>query len=67
MVALFLAEHRQRRELEQLPQIQLEMLLGASFHLIASRVAEGRIEDLPDLRLELAELAGVFEPAAAAA
>lgn len=67
MVALFLAEHRRCGDLEAMSQIQLEMLLGASFHVIANHVTDGRIEDLPELAPELAELAGVFEGLAAAA
>jgi AcrR family transcriptional regulator len=67
MLALMLAEHRRRGDLGQLPQVQLEMLLGASFHLIATRIAEGRIDALPELDGELAELAGMFEPGHASA
>lgn len=66
MVALFLAEHRRRAGLE-MSEIQLEMLLGASFHMIASHVAHGRIEHLPALAPELAELAEMFDGLAAAA
>jgi AcrR family transcriptional regulator len=62
ILALMLSEHRRRGELEQRRQVQLEMLLGASFHLIATRIAEGRIDALPELDGELAELAGMFEP-----
>jgi AcrR family transcriptional regulator len=67
MVSLFLSEHRRRGDLEAPSQIQLEMMLGASFHLIATHVAEGNIDDLPDLAPELAELAGMFEGLAATA
>ena len=66
MLALILSEHRRRGALDQLSPVQLEMLLGASFHLIATRVADGRVDDLPDLCGELAELTGMFEPLAAA-
>jgi hypothetical protein len=67
MVALFVAEHRRHSEVEHVPQVQVEMLLGASFHLIASQVADGRIRELPELSAELAQLADMFEPIAAAA
>jgi AcrR family transcriptional regulator len=66
MLALILSEHRRRAEPDQLSPIQLEMLLGASFHLIASRVMDGQVDDLPDLCAELSELTGMFEPLAAA-
>ena len=66
MLALILSEHRRRGEQDQLSPVQLEMLLGASFHLIATHVADGRIDDLPDLCAELSELTGMFEPLAAA-
>jgi hypothetical protein len=67
MVALFLAEHRRRGDEADLSRIQLEMLLGASFHLIAAYVAEGRVDDLPELAPELAGLQWMFEGLAAAA
>jgi AcrR family transcriptional regulator len=67
MVALFVAEHRRRSELEEIPQVQVEMLLGARFHLIATHVAEGRISELPELSADLAQVVDVFEPMAAAA
>jgi AcrR family transcriptional regulator len=67
MVALFLAEHHRRGDESDLSQIQLEMLLGASFHLIAGHVAAGRAGDLTELAPELAELRWMFEGLAAAA
>jgi AcrR family transcriptional regulator len=67
MVALFLSEHRRRDDSGEMSEIQLEMLLGASFHVIAGHVAEGRIENLPQLAPELGELAGMFDGLAAAA
>jgi AcrR family transcriptional regulator len=65
MVELFVAEHHRRSSSEQLPDMQLELLIGASFQLIAAQVADGRVRQLPQLGSELAELADVFEPAAA--
>jgi AcrR family transcriptional regulator len=62
MVALMLFEHRRRGDLGLLPPVQLEVLLGASFHLIATRVAEGRIAELAELDEELAELGEMFDP-----
>jgi AcrR family transcriptional regulator len=65
MVQLLTSEHSARSEREDLPAMQHEMLVGASFQLISSRVADGQIDELPELGPELAELAGIFEPVAA--
>lgn len=67
MMALFLAEHHRRAAEADLATIQLEMAFGASFHLISTYVAEGRVDDLPELAPELAELRWMFEGVAAAA
>jgi AcrR family transcriptional regulator len=64
-VELLTAEHNNRSDSEQLPTMQHEMLVGASFQLISSRVEEGEIDALLELGPELAELAGIFEPIAA--
>ena len=50
---------------ENMRRLTVELLIGASFHLIASRVQGGQIDELPELGPELAELAGMFEPIAA--
>jgi AcrR family transcriptional regulator len=65
MVALFVAEHRRRRQAEELPDMQLELLIGAGFQAIAGAVSQGRVSELPQLEPALEELAGVFEPLAA--
>jgi AcrR family transcriptional regulator len=64
-VELLTVEHNNRSDNEQLPAIQHEMLVGASFHLISSRVEDGQVDALLELGPELAELAGIFEPIAA--
>ena len=64
-VELLTAEHNSRSDTEQLSTMQHELLVGASFHLIASRVQDGQIDELLELGPELAELAGMFEPIAA--
>jgi AcrR family transcriptional regulator len=64
-VELLTAEHNNRSDSERLPTIQYEMLVGASFQLISSRVEDGQVDALLDLGPELAELAGIFEPIAA--
>jgi len=64
-VELLTAEHNNRSDNEELPTIQHEMLVGASFQLISSRVEDGQVDALLELGPELAELAGIFEPIAA--
>ena len=64
-IELMTAEHNSRSDAEELSPMQYEMLLGASFQLISSRVEGGRIDALPELGPDLAELAGIFEPIAA--
>jgi AcrR family transcriptional regulator len=64
-VELLTAEHNNRSDNERLPTIQHEMLVGASFQLISSRVGDGQVDALLELGPELAELAGIFEPIAA--
>jgi AcrR family transcriptional regulator len=65
MVSLLSAEHRRQDDSVHPRDLQHELLLGAVFRLIAGNVASGRIEELPDLTDNLAELMGVFEPIAA--
>jgi hypothetical protein len=64
-IELLTAEHDSRSDAEHLSAMQHEMLVGASFQMIASRVRDGQIDALPELGPELAELAGIFEPIAA--
>ena len=64
-IELLTAEHDSRSDPEHLSVVQHEILVGASFQLISSRVADGQIDELSDLGLELADLAGLFEPIAA--
>jgi AcrR family transcriptional regulator len=64
-VELLTAEHNSRSDTEQLSTMQHEMLVGASFHMIASRVEDGQIDELLELGPKLAELAGMFQPIAA--
>jgi AcrR family transcriptional regulator len=64
-IELMTAEHDSRSDAEHLSAMQHEMLVGASFQLIASRVEDGQIDALPELGPDLAELAGIFEPIAA--
>ena len=64
-VELLTAEHNSRNDTEQLSTMQHELLVGASFHLISSRVEDGQIDGLLELGPELAQLAGMFEPIAA--
>jgi AcrR family transcriptional regulator len=64
-IELLAAEHTSRSDAEHLSAVQHEMLVGASFQLISSRVEDGLIDTLPDLGSELGELAGIFEPIAA--
>lgn len=64
MIELLSAERR-RRDAWEPTRIQQEMILGVCFQLISARAAEGRIDELPELIPELAELTRVFEPVAA--
>jgi hypothetical protein len=64
-IELLSAEQRNRSDSEHLSEMQHEMLVGASFQLISSRVEDGQVDALLELGPELAELAGIFEPIAA--
>lgn len=63
-IDLFVREHRRRRHHEDLPELQLELLVSAGFRAIGAAVADGRGAALPELEPELASLAEVFEPVA---
>lgn len=49
-------------EEQLLPELQLEMMVGAIFRTIASLVSEGRAPELPALLEDVAFSAAVFEP-----
>ena len=49
-------------EEEQLPELQLELMVSAVFRTIGSLVAEGRAPELPALLGDVAFSAAVFEP-----
>jgi AcrR family transcriptional regulator len=65
MIDLFERELRRRLDDEDVPRMQLELLIGAAFQAIAAAVAEGRVAELPDLLPDLTSRAYVFEPVAA--
>jgi AcrR family transcriptional regulator len=44
-------------------RLQLELLVGATFHEMSTTVASGRASELPDLEPRLADLARMFDPA----
>jgi hypothetical protein len=64
MIEMLSSEQRRRDDWRP-PGIHYEMLFGVCFQMISARAAAGRIEELPDLLPELAELTNVFEPLAA--
>lgn len=55
-------EYARRRKEEELPPLQIELLIGAGFQTISSAVAEGDGDDLIELDGKLAEIAGFFIP-----
>lgn len=67
LVKLFTRELRRRRGQsdDDLPEMQLELLIGAGFQAIAASVADGATSELPALEPELRMRAYVFEPATA--
>lgn len=65
LVRLFLRERGKRCGDADAVQMQLELLIGASFQAIAAAVAEDRVVDLEELAPELKERASVFEPVTA--
>jgi hypothetical protein len=63
MVELFARELRRRLdEQDDVPEMQLELLIGAGFQAIAQAVSDGQVADLPELEPELISRANVFEP-----
>ncbi len=64
LVDLFVAELRRRCD-NEVPRMQLELLIGAAFQAIASAVNGGNITELPGMMPELTSRAYVFQPAAA--
>jgi hypothetical protein len=44
--------------------VQIELLVGASFHVISEALAAKDPEQLRGLETQVADLAGIFEPAA---
>ena len=64
LVELFVAELRRRCD-NEVPRMQLELLIGAAFQAIASAVNGGNITELPGMMPELTSRAYVFQPAAA--
>jgi len=45
-------------------ELQIELLIGATFHEISAVVAAGDVADLPTLEPRLSELPGLFDPSA---
>jgi hypothetical protein len=64
LVELFVSELRRRCD-NEVPRMQLELLIGAAFQAIASAVNGGNITELPGMMPELTSRAYVFQPAAA--
>jgi hypothetical protein len=66
MLELFITQHRRwHPDADEVPEMQLELLIGASYQLISARVADRRIADLLEMGPELDALADTFEPVAA--
>ena len=65
LVDFLTAKYERRRESDRLSGVQIELLVGASFHAISEALAADDPDQLGRLGDNLAELAGVFEPAAA--
>lgn len=62
VVEFLVSEHHRLGDGEELPIMQIEMLIGAGFHTISTAVAEGGAPELGDLEPKLAEVAGFFIP-----
>lgn len=62
IVEFLTREYARRRHEEELPPLQIELLIGAGFQTISSAVADGAGEDLTELDGKLAEIAGFFIP-----
>jgi hypothetical protein len=65
LLSLFTREHAIRRGHTEVSEMQLEMLIGASFQTIAAYVASGNSTALPRLGPELESRASVFAAVAA--
>jgi hypothetical protein len=66
IVHFLAAEYERRRRREELSEVQIELLVGASFHAMTEALAAGSDAELSELRPKLGELAGLFDLAAAA-
>jgi AcrR family transcriptional regulator len=62
VVQFLTQEYTRRRHEEELPPLQIELLIGAGFQTISTAVAEGEADDLVELDEKLAEIAGFFIP-----
>lgn len=62
LVEFLTREYTRRRHEEDLPPLQIELLIGAGFQTISSAVAEGDGDHLIELDGKLAEIAGFFIP-----
>lgn len=62
VVEFLTREYARRQYEEELPPLQIELLIGAGFQTISSAVAEGEADDLVELDGKLAEIAGFFIP-----
>jgi hypothetical protein len=58
-------EYERRRRRERLSDVQIELLVGASFHVITQALAAEDPEQLRGLGAQVGDLAGIFEPAVA--
>jgi hypothetical protein len=65
LVELFVRELGRRRDEPEQFRMQLELLIGAGFQMIARAVTTGEVHELPELEPELQYRAFVFEPVAA--
>jgi AcrR family transcriptional regulator len=65
LVDLFVSELGRRRDGAEKLRLQLELLIGAGFQLIAEAVASGETAGLPGIEPELVSRGYVFEPVAA--
>jgi hypothetical protein len=64
VVGYLAQEYERRRRREGLSDVQIELLVGASFHVISEALAANDAEQLRGLETQVADLAGIFEPAA---
>lgn len=66
LVDFLAGEYERRRDREQLSEVRIELLVGASFHAVSEALATGEPDELLALGPRLSELAGVVELAVAA-